>query len=321
MNAALFNEQERTDTEHRAILIAGPTASGKSALAIEVAEALDGVIVNADSMQLYSELSVVTARPPQADLERVPHRLYGVLPAERAFSTGDWLRLVEQQLAEIQAEGKVPVFVGGTGLYFKALTEGFAELPDIVPDVRAGCRRLAEEGGIDAVRTEIRPLDPEAADALQDLQRLTRALEVVKSTGRTLASWQEEAHGAPLLSADQAVRFVLAPPRPWLHERIALRASLMLQGGAIEEVRQLLDLRLPTELPAMRAIGVKEVAALLAGDVDKAEAERLLTVATRQYAKRQETWFRNQMADWTRIDPSADTPHRLSRQVIESFER
>ncbi|WP_346911308.1 tRNA (adenosine(37)-N6)-dimethylallyltransferase MiaA [uncultured Roseibium sp.] len=197
-------------------------------MALALADALDGVIVNADSMQLYRELSIVTARPPTEDLARAPHRLYGVLPAADPFSTGDWLRLVERELQEIRALGRLPIFVGGTGLYFKALTEGFAELPDIDPEVRTRCRTLADEGGLEAVRHALLELDPEAAGELIDLQRLTRALEVVVSTGRRLADWQREAHGEPLLPADRCLRLVLAPPRAWLHERIALRAQQML---------------------------------------------------------------------------------------------
>lgn len=295
-------------TGNIAVLIAGPTASGKSSLAMFLAERLGGVIVNADSMQLYRELSVVTARPSEADTARVPHHLYGILPAAEPFSTGQWLRLVETELASIQGAGKIPIFVGGTGLYFKALTEGFAELPEIDAATRAKCRQLAESGGMDAVRAALKPLDPDAAGSLKDLQRLTRALEVAQATGRTLAHWQREAQGAPLLSADRTIRLVLAPPRPWLHERIARRANAMLEEGGVEEVRALLALGLPGTLPAMRAIGVKEIASLLAGEIDRAEAERQLTVATRQYAKRQETWFRNQMGEWLRFDPSQDEP-------------
>lgn len=298
-----------------AVLIAGPTASGKSAFAIALAEALNGVILNADSMQLYRDLSIITARPPEEDLHRVPHRLYGCLSAAKTFSTGDWLRLVETELAAVRTLGKLPIFVGGTGLYFKALTEGFAELPDIDPEIRARCRALAETGGIEAVRAELAQKDPKAAEELQDLQRLTRALEVVLSTGKTLCAWQSEAHGAPLLSRDETLRLVLAPPRPWLHERIGRRAGGMLEAGGIEEVKALLEQGLPTTLPAMRAIGVKEIAALLAGEIDLEEVERRLTVATRQYAKRQETWFRNQMADWRRLDPSAETAQQMAAKI------
>ncbi|WP_417670066.1 tRNA (adenosine(37)-N6)-dimethylallyltransferase MiaA [Roseibium sp.] len=316
MSATLRENEKRPENGIRAVLIAGPTASGKSALAIELAEQLDGVVINADSMQLYQELSIVTARPPRDDLERVPHRLYGVLPSAQAFSTGEWLRLMQRELDGVRAEGKLPVLVGGTGLYFKALTEGFAELPDIDPAIRKDCRRLADDGGVDAVLAALMPLDAEAAETLEDLQRLTRALEVVRSTGKTLAEWQRQAQSAPLIDPARALRIVLAPPRPWLHERIALRASLMLSDAGIAEVEALLALNLPDSLPAMRAIGVKEVAAHLRGEMDLAEAAEKLTISTRQYAKRQETWFRNQMGDWPRYDPSAQSAQELAAAIL-----
>ncbi|MEJ8474726.1 tRNA (adenosine(37)-N6)-dimethylallyltransferase MiaA [Roseibium algae] len=315
MKATLVEKDLSPANGHRAILIAGPTASGKSALAIELAERWNGVVINADSMQLYRELSIVTARPSGADMDRVPHRLYGTMAAKVQFSTGGWLRLISGELDQVRAEGKVPVLVGGTGLYFKALTLGFAEIPEIEPDIRLRCRQIADDGGVEAVREALLPLDPEAAESLADLQRLTRALEVVRSTGQTIGTWQRQAHGAPLIPLADARCVVLGPPRPWLHERIALRAKLMLSEAGIAEVRSLLALDLPTSLPVMRAIGVKEIAEYLAGSIDLAETERRLTVATRQYAKRQETWFRNQMADWQRLDPSSGEPHGLADQL------
>lgn len=307
----------QSETRNRAVLIAGPTASGKSALALELADTLNGVILNADSMQLYRELSIVTARPCDVDLARAPHRLYGVLPAAEAFSTGDWLRFVEAELAGIQSAGKVPIVIGGTGLYFKALTEGLAVLPEIDPQIRLSCRRLADEGGVDSVRQALVDLDPAAAAQLVDLQRLTRALEVIRSTGRTLADWQRMPDAAPVLAVADTVHVVLSPPRPWLHERIARRAGLMLRSGALKEVRSLLDLELPANLPALRAIGVKEIAALLRNEIDLEETERRLTIATRQYAKRQETWFRNQMSGWRRLDPSISDAKELADLIMD----
>ena len=306
---------EPSARRYRAVLIAGPTASGKSALAIELAQRWNGVVINADSMQLYRELSIITARPSAEDEATVPHRLYGVLPSAEPFSTGDWLRLIAGELERSWEEESLPILVGGTGLYFKALTEGFAELPEIDPQVREASRALASEGGVEAVRSALLPLDRQAADSLQDLQRLTRALEVVRSTGKTLADWQIEAQAAPLLKAEDCLRLVLAPPRPWLHERIARRASLMLQRKGMGEVESLLELGLPSSLPAMRAIGVKEISELLRGSINAEEAERRLTVATRQYAKRQETWFRNQMGSWTRLDPAGRSPAELVDQI------
>ncbi|MBD8890532.1 tRNA (adenosine(37)-N6)-dimethylallyltransferase MiaA [Labrenzia suaedae] len=312
MGATLIEQKAPSARRYRAVLIAGPTASGKSALAIELARRWNGTVINADSMQLYRELTIVTARPSAGEEAMAPHRLYGVLPSSEAFSTGAWLRMMAGELERTWGEGRLPILTGGTGLYFKALTEGFAELPEIDPKVRESCRTLAAEGGLEAVRAALAPLDEAAAEGLQDLQRLTRALEVVRSTGRTLADWQAEAQGAPLLKAEDCLRLVLAPPRAWLHERIARRAALMLQREGIHEVENLLALGLPDTLPAMRAIGVKEVAELLAGSIDAKEAERRLTVATRQYAKRQETWFRNQMGGWMRLDPSGFSASALA---------
>lgn len=291
----------------RAILIAGPTASGKSALAISLAREVDGVVVNADSMQLYKDLRIVSARPSREEERLVPHRLYGVLSACEPFSTGAWLRRMDAELRSIWSAGQVPVLVGGTGLYFKALTEGFAELPPIPDAVRAKARQLADEEGVEALKAALEAAgDRAGAASLNDPQRLARALEVVLATGRTLSDWQSEQHGAPVLDPSRCVALVLAPPRPWLHERIERRARLMLDQPGLDEVSALLARNLPWSLPAMRAIGVKEIAAFHNGDADLVETAYRLTVATRQYAKRQETWFKNQMAGWQRLDPSAE---------------
>ncbi|WP_430514297.1 tRNA (adenosine(37)-N6)-dimethylallyltransferase MiaA [Pannonibacter phragmitetus] len=306
-------------TAKTAILIAGPTASGKSALAIELARAANGVVINADSMQLYRELRLVTARPSSEEEALVPHRLYGCLPASEAFSTGAYLELVRGAIEAVRADGKLPVLVGGTGLYFRALTQGFAEVPSIPAPIREHCRVLAADGGIAAVRAELAPLDAEAAERLMDLQRLTRALEVALGTGRTLADWQAEAHGAPLLGPEGLVKVVLAPPRPWLHARIALRAELMLAPEGLAEVEALLALGLPDTLPAMRAIGIAEIGALLRGECSRDEAHFALTVATRQYAKRQETFFRGQLANWPRRDPQGQGVDMLLREIINDF--
>lgn len=291
----------------RAILIAGPTASGKSALALDLAKARNGVIINADSMQLYEDLRLVSARPSPEEETMVPHRLYGILPAETAFSTGAWLRLAGQELEAAWQAGRVPILVGGTGLYFKGLTEGFAELPDIPQDIRTRARDLAERQGADGLKQALADLgDREAADTLGDPQRLARALEVLMATGKPLTHWQQAHQAPPVLPPVRASRLVLAPPRPWLHERIARRAEGMLAEEGLSEVRRLLSRELSDKLPAMRAIGVPEISAFLAGEADYAETLHRLTVATRQYAKRQETWFRNQMSDWQRLDPSAE---------------
>jgi len=291
----------------RAILIAGPTASGKSALAIDLAKSVGGVVVNADSMQLYKELRLVSARPSAEEEAVVPHRLYGVLPAAEVFSTGAWLRRVEIELADIWAQGQVPVLVGGTGLYFKALLQGLAELPEIPQQVRSDARAIGDAGGAAALKEALAAAgDPEAAASLEDPQRLARALEVIQASGKTLAHWQAVQPSQPVLDSGDCVSLVLGPPRAWLHERIARRAKGMLSADGLREVEILLSQKLSYKLPAMRAIGVKEIGAFLSGDQDLEETEYRLIVATRQYAKRQETWFRNQMPDWQRIDPSKE---------------
>ncbi|MEP3046233.1 MAG: tRNA (adenosine(37)-N6)-dimethylallyltransferase MiaA [Roseibium sp.] len=306
MDSSLEGNQKQGDGK-RAILIAGPTASGKSALAIDLAKRLNGVVVNADSMQLYHELRLVSARPSEEEESEVPHRLYGVLPASEAFSTGAWLRLMADELQVVWDKGQLPILVGGTGLYFKALTEGFADMPDVPQDIRNQARTIADDGGIDALQSALTAAgDPGAAKTLNDPQRLARALEIMLATGKPLSAWQQEQQSAPLLDPDACLRLVLAPPRPWLHERIERRANMMVSEQGISEVRDLLAKGLSSKLPAIRAIGVKEIADLLNGTQGVDETIYRLTVATRQYAKRQETWFRNQMGDWKRLDPSRE---------------
>lgn len=276
-------------------------------MAIDLAKRVNGVVVNADSMQLYKDLRLVSARPSLEEEAEVPHRLYGVLPSSEAYSTGAWLRRMSEELHAIWSSGQVPILVGGTGLYFKALTEGFAELPDIPEAIREKARKLADESGADALKEAlVRAGDTQAAKTLNDPQRLARALEVVLATGKPLTDWQNEHQAPAILQTSHCVSLVLAPPRPWLHDRIARRSQLMLGADGIREVELLLAQKLSYKLPAMRAIGVKEIGAFLLGNQDKAETEYRLIVATRQYAKRQETWFRNQMPFWQRIDPSRE---------------
>nr|WP_035901056.1 tRNA (adenosine(37)-N6)-dimethylallyltransferase MiaA [Labrenzia sp. DG1229] len=301
-----LKDERKQPAEASAILIAGPTASGKSALAMEVAKALNGVILNADSMQLYEDLRLVSARPSLGEEQQVQHRLYGMLPASTAFSTGAWLRSAKKEVVSVQASGNMPILVGGTGLYFKALTEGFADMPDIPEEIRNEARGLADREGVEGLRKAlVEQGDDEAAVTIADPQRLARALEVLLATGKPLGDWQASAQSAPFLSGTDCVRIVLSPPRPWLHERIERRARLMLAEDGVNEVRSLLAQGLSPKLPAMRAIGVAEIRDYLSGTTSYEETVHRLTVATRQYAKRQETWFRNQMPDWQRVDPSA----------------
>lgn len=284
----------------RAVLIAGPTASGKSALALERARREGGVIVNTDAMQVYDTLRVLTARPGPEEEALAPHRLYGVVPASVRFSTGRWLAAVAEAIAAEDAARPL-IFVGGTGLYFDALTKGFAEVPAIPPglalEVQQEIQALDETGRMALLRRE----DPEAAARLgvADPQRVARALAVRRATGRTLSSFQS-APQQGLLAGWQVERLVLDPGREVLRARIASRFEAMLEAGAVVEVEALLAQRLDPSLPAMKAIGVREIGAWLAGEIGREEMVARAVTATRQYAKRQRTWFRNRMGDWPR---------------------
>lgn len=286
-----------------AILITGPTASGKSALAVELAKRHDGVVVNADSMQVYDTLRVLTARPSEEEMQGVPHHLYGHVPAGAAYSTGGWLRDVSALLPTLRAAGRLPVFVGGTGLYFKALTGGLSDMPEIPEALRKALRSRLLEEGPDGLYAELAVADPAMAASLnrQDGQRTVRALEVMKSTGRSIADFQGQS-GLVIIDAAQARKIVVLPDRAVLHQRINGRFEKMLQQGAEDEVRALLALDLPAEAPVMKAIGVSQITAMVRGEMTRDEVLEKGAAATRQYAKRQMTWFRNQMDDsWERL--------------------
>jgi tRNA dimethylallyltransferase len=289
-----------------AVLIAGPTASGKSALALEIARCGNGVVVNADSMQVYSVLNLLTARPTAADLAQAPHELYGHVHPSAAYSTGAWLRDVTRLVAEGRLAGRRPVFVGGTGLYFRALTEGLSEMPDIPEPIRVHWRRRLDKEGPARLHGLLAEKDADAAAAIRpsDGQRIVRALEVLEASGRSIRNWQA-ARGKPLVDLATARFILIEPPRALLAERIEARFSRMVEEGAIEEVKALLALGLDPGLPAMRAIGVRELAAVIDGRTTLDEARRLAAIATRQYAKRQSTWFRNQLGpEWQRQEMS-----------------
>jgi tRNA dimethylallyltransferase len=283
-----------------AILIAGPTASGKSALALKLAAETGGVIINADSMQVYAELRVLTARPSPAEEAEAPHRLYGVVSGAEPFSVGQWLAAAEAEIRQARAAAAMPILVGGTGLYFGSLLKGLAEIPEIPDEVRQRWRDLGETGGAGALRAALAARDPEMAARLVagDPQRLIRALEVVDATDRSLADWQRDPPRPPLLDPETTCRIVLGPPRQTVYARADARVVRMLRAGALEEVSGLLALGLPTGSPVMKAIGVGELAAHLRGDVTLDAAMDRMRTATRRYAKRQLTWFRNRMADW-----------------------
>lgn len=281
-----------SSTYPTAVIVAGPTASGKSALALALAEHLSGTIVNADSMQVYQDLRVLTARPTEEEEARVPHLLYGTVPASRAGSVASWRDAALDAMRAVHAAGRLPILTGGTGLYFASLTEGLAAVPDPGPDARAEARALLTRIGAEAMHAGLVKVDPATAHRIKpmDGQRVARAWEVWSGTGRGLAAWQQE-RLPPAPWAFRAIR--LDPPRDDLRSAIAQRFSAMLRAGAIGEVEALLAQGLDPALPAMRAHGVPELSAYLRGDIDLAEAERRATLVTGQYTKRQATWFRH----------------------------
>jgi tRNA dimethylallyltransferase len=289
-----------------AILIAGTTASGKSRAALELAQRIGGVIVNTDSMQVYREPRLLTARPSDEDMAKAPHLLYGHVPAREAYSTGRFQSDAGHALAEIRATRRIPIFVGGTGLYFTALTEGLSEIPEVPAGVREATRDRLDAIGNLAFHSELARRDPELAAQLNpgDSQRMLRAYEVFEASGKPLSFWQKNA-GKPVLAGLKVAKFVLDVPRPVLQERIEARFRTMLGGGAMEEALALENL--DPDLPAAKIIGRRELLSLHAGEVDEREAIELAVTATRQYAKRQDTWFRNQLPGWTRLDA---TDHR-----------
>ncbi|PDT84969.1 MULTISPECIES: tRNA (adenosine(37)-N6)-dimethylallyltransferase MiaA [Sinorhizobium] len=291
------------DRDMDAILITGPTASGKSALAVALAKRHGGVVVNADSMQVYDTLKVLTARPDETEMGGIEHFLYGHVPAGRLYSTGAWLRDAEALNAKLRGEGRLPVFVGGTGLYFKALTGGLSDMPEIPAKIREGLRERLKLEGAAALHAELERRDPQTAEQLRpgDGQRIVRALEVVEATGKPIRLYQQS-RGPVIVDPTRAQKIVVLPDRTLLHSRIDRRFEMMLASGAVEEVRALLGLKLPPDMPVMKAIGVQQIAAMLKGKMNEAEVIATGAAATRQYAKRQMTWFRNQLDDsWQRI--------------------
>ena len=301
------------------ILIAGPTASGKSAYAIKLAREMsaqslgktESVIINADSMQVYRQLQIITARPVQSEMGQYPHLLYGHRDAARSYSVASWLHEVKPILDDARTGKKILIFVGGTGLYFKALVDGLSPVPQLDPDIRKKWRDFVKAHSDDDVgnpdganlHKELMVRDPVAAKKLRpsDNQRLIRALEVIDSTGKSIVEWQNENRGSRLI--DGAVRkILLMPVRHLLHERINNRFERMVEMGAVEEVKQLLALELDPGLPVMKAIGVPQIQEYLAGEISLNLAIEKTKAASRQYAKRQSTWFNNQFDDdWQRL--------------------
>jgi tRNA dimethylallyltransferase len=300
--------------EPRIWLIAGPTASGKSALGQTLAQAVAGEIINADSMQLYAGLRVLTAGPRPEELAAAPHHLFGTVDPAEGWSVGRWLRAARDVIADIHARGRDAVVVGGTGLYFHALTEGLAEIPAVSADVRRAVAAEYETLGEAAFRARLAKADPEAAARISpgDRQRLARAWEVYVATGVSLTQHQASAAGA--LPARSWSAVALDPPRPALYARCDARLARMIADGALDEVGALMARNLDPDLPAMKAVGVRELAAHLRGEATLEAALAAAQQETRRYAKRQATWMRGRMADWPRI--TALDPRDQWRQFL-----
>lgn len=286
------------------ILIAGPTASGKSRLALETAQATSlatgAVILNADSQQLYADLDILSARPSAEDEAMAEHRLYGVADAADAWSVGRWTRAILAELETLETQGRPALLVGGTGLYFLSLTRGLADIPQVLPEVRNRIQARYDTDGEADFRRRLAEVDPMAETAIApgDRQRLVRALAVHDQTGRALSAFKADTR--PLIAPDRWTGLVVEPPRERLYAACDRRVDVMIQTGAMDEVRALLARRLDPALPAMKAVGVRELGAHLAGEMTRNDAVAAMKQATRNYAKRQLTWFRNQTPDWPR---------------------
>jgi tRNA dimethylallyltransferase len=291
--------QANSRTGDEAVLIAGPTAGGKSALAVELAQATGGLVINADSMQVYRDLRVLTARPTPDEEARAPHRLYGHVDAAVNFSAGHWVTDAAAALAEARAQRRVAIFVGGSGLYFKALTRGLSAVPPIPPEVRESVRLRLERDGSEALHAELMRRDPVSAERLKprDRARIARALEVIEATGRPLTDWHRDGL-PPLLPPGHFRALFLAPERDGLYARIDARFDTMMAAGALDEVAALAARRLDPLLPAMKAHGVPPLIRHLRGEISLDEAAAIGRADTRHYAKRQFTWFRHQLPEF-----------------------
>jgi tRNA dimethylallyltransferase len=288
----------------KAVLIAGPTASGKSALALALAQKTGGVVINADSMQVYQDLRVITARPTRQEEALLPHRLYGHVDAAVNFSAGSWLADAARVLSEARGQNRLPIFVGGSGLYFNALTRGLSAVPPVPAELREDVRARLERDGVEALHAELARRDPASAERLKprDRTRIARALEVVESTGRSLTDWHREGL-PPLLPGGEFSALFLSPDRDQLYARIDARFDAMLKAGALEEVAGLAARKLDPLLPAMKAHGVPALIRHLNSELTLDEAAGIGRADTRHYAKRQFTWFRHQLSEFEWVKP------------------
>jgi tRNA dimethylallyltransferase len=303
----------------RAVLICGPTASGKSSLALELAKELGGAVINADSMQVYAEPRILTNRPTHAEEAEAPHRLYGFQPMREPYSAALWLKDVTEALGEAESEGLLPILAGGTGLYFKVLTEGLSDIPDIPPEIRKRFRKLSQAEPAETLHAELARRDPATAARLRpsDPQRVIRALEVLEATGRPLSEWQGHRE-RPLLPLPDIYPIALTMEREELYRRCDARFEAMLAQGAAEEARAIASLGLDPSLPAMRAVGLPPLLAYVRGECSLDEAATAAKTATRNYAKRQLTWIRSNFTSW--ITYNAQSMERTKGE-IDSFIR
>jgi tRNA dimethylallyltransferase len=300
-----------------AVLIAGPTASGKSDAALALAEEIGGALINADSMQVYREARILTARPGEAELSRVPHFLFGHVGVHEAYSAARFLADATRAFSEVRASARIPILVGGTGLYFAALTDGLSDIPSVPEDVRQKVRARRAELGAAAFFAEFAARDPEASAQLRpgDTQRVLRASEVLEASGRSISEWRRNP-GTALLAGMGLARFVLSPRRAELHRRIDVRFEAMMAAGALDEAAALRDL--DPALPAAKLLGRRELLGVLDGTMGLDAAKAAAKTSTRHYAKRQLTWFRHRMADWLWID--AEDPAEILAQMSEQLE-
>ena len=315
---ACYQARVMTSQPRRVVLIAGPTASGKSALALRIAEKLGGVIVNADSVQVYRDLPMITARPPPDEEACVPHRLYGHVDAATNYSTGQWCRDVANVLAQTRAAKQLLILVGGTGLYFKALTTGLAAVPAVSAEIRAAVRARVKNEGAAVMHAELARRDAVTAARLMpnDRARISRALEVIEATGRSISDWHREGM-PPLIDPARAAKLFLTCERKELVRRIEARFDAMLKAGALDEVRALGKRQLDPLLPAMKAHGVPWLLRHLAGEITLEAAAEGAKMDTRRYAKRQLTWFRNQLPEWPWAGPeTAEEALEKQLQVV-----
>ncbi|HEY1125099.1 MAG TPA: tRNA (adenosine(37)-N6)-dimethylallyltransferase MiaA [Sphingobium sp.] len=307
MSFSPANSDSRFDTHDRdrppVALIAGPTASGKSAVALQLAGKTGGVIVNADASQVYADLAILSARPDAADLARAPHRLFGHVDGREAYSAARWAEEAKREIAAAHVAGRLPILIGGTGLYLDTLLYGIAPVPDIDPAIRDAIRAMPVEQSYTALMLE----DPGASARLNagDTARVARALEVVRSTGKPLAYWQRQREGGIAGSVSIHAGVVMRP-KDELASRAEQRLDVMLSTGAVEEVRLLVGRKLPADRPVLRALGVREITAMLAGEMDPAEARASILQQTLAYQKRQLTWARGRQAGWARLDPDTE---------------